>query len=90
MHQTYSYHQNILIHCREEEERKSMKQLIPDLPMKSFLRISAGCIVNIRYILEVRDTRVIMKDGKYFSVPANRIQQVKKEFGLKKVRYGMV
>ena len=71
-------------------ERKSMKQLIPDLPMKSFLRISAGCIVNIRYILEVRDTRVIMKDGKYFSVPANRIQQVKKEFGLKKVRYGMV
>ena len=34
-HQTYSYNQNILMHCREDEEKKYMKHISKEKPEKT-------------------------------------------------------
>lgn len=74
---------DLFIYTRDSEElseRKTMKQLLQEIPEHSFLQPSSHDLVNCSYVQSVRNDAVILKNGTVIPVVRDRSKEVKKAY----------
>ena len=57
--------------------RKSLQQVFEELSAEEFIYIDRGCIVNLIYIMQVKDSMAVLKNGMSLPVSRSHLQQVK-------------
>ncbi|MBR2552339.1 MAG: response regulator transcription factor [Erysipelotrichaceae bacterium] len=75
---------DLFIHTdnKEYKERKSMKQLVGEIPLDSFAQINQNYLVNLDFVKEISNHSVIMKNGLQFSIPRRNAKSVKDKYTL--------
>lgn len=75
---------DLFIHTSEKEykDRKSMKQLLSEMPPNFFIPINQNYLVNAEYIKEISSDKVILKSGIVFKIPRRNSKEVKDRFAL--------
>lgn len=59
--------------------RKSLQQVFEELSAEEFIYIDRGCIVNMIYIMQVRDGMAVLKNGMSLPVSRSHLQEVKRQ-----------
>ncbi len=67
---------------KEYRDRKSMKQLLAEMPPNCFIPINQNYLVNADYIKEISSDKVILKSGIDFRIPRRNSKEVKDRFAL--------
>lgn len=59
--------------------RRSLQQIFEELSAEEFIYIDRGCIVNMIYIMQVRDGMAVLKNGMSLPVSRSHLQEVKRQ-----------
>lgn len=59
--------------------RRSLQQVYDELAAEEFIYIDRGCIVNMIYIMQVRDGMAVLKNGALLPVSRSHLQEVKRQ-----------
>ncbi|MCM1466506.1 MAG: LytTR family transcriptional regulator DNA-binding domain-containing protein [Alistipes sp.] len=64
-------------------QRKTIKSFMEQNPCESLLKVNAGCIVNMRYVLKIKNRRIYLTSGEDFGIGRSIEKEIKRKF----VRY---
>lgn len=59
--------------------RKSLKQVYEELASEEFIFIDRGYIVNVIYIMQVKEGTVVLKNGEVLPISRSHLQEVKSQ-----------
>ncbi|MDO5156511.1 MAG: LytTR family DNA-binding domain-containing protein [Eubacteriales bacterium] len=59
--------------------RKSLQQVYEELDGDEFIFIDRGCIVNIIYIMQIKEGMAVLKSGETLPISRSHLQEVKEE-----------
>lgn len=59
--------------------RKSLGQVYDELSAEEFIYIDRGCIVNLIYIMQVKDSMAVLKNGAALPISRSHLQEVKEQ-----------
>lgn len=67
----------IITFNNQTKVRKSLSQVYEELNRNEFIYIDRGCIVNIIHIMQVKNGKVILKNGESLAVSRSHVQTTK-------------
>ncbi len=59
--------------------RKSLQQVYSELGAEEFIYIDRGCIVNMIYIMQIKDSMAVLKNGEALPISRSHLQEVKEQ-----------
>ncbi len=59
--------------------RKSLQQVYGELEGEEFIYIDRGCIVNMIYIMQIKNSTVVLKNGAVLPISRTHLQEVKEQ-----------
>jgi len=59
--------------------RKSLQQVYSELEAEEFIFIDRGCIVNMIYIMQIKDGTAVLKNGETLPISRSHLQGVKEQ-----------
>ena len=66
---------------KETKVRKSLSQVFQELNSEDFFYVDRGDIVNLAYIMNVRNSMIELKDGSRLPVSQGKLEEVKERLG---------
>ncbi len=69
-----------LINSHQMKQRKTLKHFMEQNRCKSLLKINAGCVVNMKYIQEIKNRRIFLSSGETFGIGRNIEKEIKKKY----------
>lgn len=73
---------DLFIHTlnKEYSERKSMKKLLRIIPKNLFVQCNQNHLANIKYISDIKNNNILLKNGIIFKISRQNINDVKKQY----------
>ena len=77
-------HNTMYIHTLSTEysQRKTMKQLLEEIPQGQFIHVSQSYLVNAGHIEAIHDNKVCLRNGQQIDISRRMFRQVKEEYVL--------
>ena len=75
-------HNDMFVHTEKKEyrQRRSLAQVIAELPSGIFLQVSQHYLINMNYISEISGNKAVLTTGLRFDIPRRNIKDVKEQF----------
>ena len=66
---------------KETRVRKSLSQVFQELNSEDFFYVDRGDIVNLAYVMNIRNSMIELKDGSRLLVSQGKLEEVKERLG---------
>lgn len=66
---------------KETRVRKSLSQVFQELKPEEFFYVDRGDIVNLAYVMNIRNSMIELKDGSRLPVSQGKLEEVKERLG---------
>jgi len=66
---------------KETRVRKSLSQVFQELKSEDFFYVDRGDIVNLAYVMSIRNSMIELKDGSRFPISQGKMEEVKEKLG---------
>ena len=66
---------------KETRVRKSLSQVFQELRSEDFFYVDRGDIVNLAYVMNIRNSMIELKDGSRLPVSQGKLEEVKDRLG---------